>query len=196
MSSAPEPLVPLTPKPPRRIARSALRLIFFVGLPVLLIPALFPRKLSAKKSAATPSTWTGPAAWRSAARDATLQKLVDDLRERLTIPNPVVVTLVQQNALLVSVERQHDHDGAFTLSVESGLIDGLSDEEVQAVVAHELGHVWIFTHHPYLQTELLANEVALRLVSRDVLERVYEKVWNRTGTKGTLQYLPERPSTR
>jgi hypothetical protein len=47
-----------------------------------------------------------------------------------------------------------------------------------------------FTHHPYLQTEELANEVALRVVSRESLDEVYEKVWKRTGTKGDLVYLP------
>ncbi len=66
--------------------------------------------------------------------------------------------------------------------------------EVRAVVAHELGHVWMFTHHPYLPTEMLANEVALRVVDRQVLEQVYEKVWKRIGTIGTLEYLPEQKS--
>ena len=61
----------------------------------------------------------------------------------------------------------------------------LSADEMEAVLAHELGHVWIFTHHPYLQTELLANQVAMRTVSRDALARVYEKVW-KSGAKGDL----------
>jgi hypothetical protein len=58
------------------------------------------------------------------------------------------------------------------------------------VVAHELGHVWIFTHHPYLQTERLADTVAMRVVSRKSLDRVYAKVWERGGAKGSLaQFL-------
>ena len=36
----------------------------------------------------------------------------------------------------------------------------------ESTFIHELGHVWIFTHHPYLQTEQLANRIAMRLVSR------------------------------
>ena len=34
--------------------------------------------------------------------------------------------------------------------------------------------------------------VGMRVVSRDVLESLYSKVWERTGTKGTLTYLPGR----
>ena len=46
--------------------------------------------------------------------------------------------------------------------------------------------MWIFTHFPFLQTERGANDVALRVVSRDALERVYAKVWARGGAKGDL----------
>jgi hypothetical protein len=52
--------------------------------------------------------------------------------------------------------------------------------------------VWIFTHHPFLQTEAGANDIALRLVSRDALTGVYDKVWRRAGAKGALTYLPAR----
>jgi hypothetical protein len=54
-------------------------------------------------------------------------------------------------------------------------------------VAHELGHVWVFTHHPYLQTERLANQIAMRVVSRGSLAGVYRKLWERGGVKGDLQ---------
>jgi Zn-dependent peptidase ImmA (M78 family) len=57
---------------------------------------------------------------------------------------------------------------------------------LKSTVAHELGHVWIFTHHPYLQTESLANQIAERVVSRESLVQVYEKVWKALGTKGDL----------
>ena len=83
-----------------------------------------------------------------------------------------------------------DRDRGFTATFEAGFLDSLNDDELGAVIAHELGHVWIFTHHPYLQTEELANEIALRVVSRESLDEVYEKVWKRTGTKGDLVYLP------
>jgi hypothetical protein len=53
-------------------------------------------------------------------------------------------------------------------------------------MAHELGHVWVFTHHPYLQTEKLANQIAMRVVTRDSLVSVYQKLWEHGGTKGDL----------
>jgi hypothetical protein len=119
-----------------------------------------------------------------------LQALVDGVRERLSISQEVVVSIVAEDKLLVSVERMPSRDGAFALAFERDFLAVLTEDELTAVVAHELGHVWIFTHHPYLQTEELANKVALKLVSRDTLAKVYEKVWQRTGGKGELAYLP------
>jgi predicted Zn-dependent protease len=87
--------------------------------------------------------------------------------------------------LVASVEAGGD-EGPFTLSLQEDFLDTLSEDELKAVIAHELGHVWIFTHHPYLQTERLANDIARRLVSRDVLVTVYEKLWKSQGTKGDL----------
>ena len=46
--------------------------------------------------------------------------------------------------------------------------------------------MWVFTHHPYLQTEQLANDVAMRVVTRDALMRVYDKVWKAGAEKGDL----------
>jgi hypothetical protein len=115
-----------------------------------------------------------------------IQALVDELKAKLGIPHEITVALVQANPLLVSVGERKDLRGAFELSFEDGFLDGLTDDELRAIVAHELGHVWIFTHHPYLQTERGANDIALRVVSREVLERVYAKVWARGGTKGDL----------
>ena len=125
---------------------------------------------------------------------AKVQSIVEDVKARLSIPQDVVVSIVAQDKLLVSVERNQSQEGAFTLSVERDFLDVLTDEELTAVVAHELGHVWIFTHHPYLQTEELANTMALRLVSREALDRVYQKVWQRTGVAGELAYLPPQSS--
>jgi hypothetical protein len=65
------------------------------------------------------------------------------------------------------------------------------DSELSASIGHELGHVWIFTHHPYLQTELLANQVALRVVSREDLERIYEKIWKDKEKGGLKEFLGE-----
>jgi hypothetical protein len=126
-------------------------------------------------------------------REKHLQNVVDALKTRLSIPDAVSVSIVPVNKLVVSVERAKNGSPGFTLSVEDGFIQRLSDDEVGAVVAHELGHVWIYTHHPFLQTEELANEIALRIVSRQLLESLYDKVWARTGTKGTLTYLPVKP---
>jgi hypothetical protein len=116
--------------------------------------------------------------------------VVDDLARRLALPATVTATIVRTNALLVSVEPQAGKAAAFVLSFEDSFLVGLDEEGLRAVVAHELGHVWIFTHHPYLQTERLANSIAMRVVSREDLEKVYDKVWQRGGTKGDLvQFL-------
>jgi peptidase M48-like protein len=128
-----------------------------------------------------------PAALESAKR---IQAVVDALSGRLSLAHPVSVSIVAENPLLVSIDRPPDHDGGFRLSFEDSFLNELTEGELMAVVAHELGHVWIFTHHPYLQTEQLANTIAMRVVSRESLEKVYEKVWERDGSKGDLvQFL-------
>ena len=78
------------------------------------------------------------------------------------------------------------------MAFEGAFVDSLTDDELRAVVAHELGHVWIFTHHPYLQTEQLANKIALRVVTRETLERVYDKVWPQGAPLGAPDSLPRR----
>lgn len=131
----------------------------------------------------------------AAAERETVQLIVDDSRARLSIPQEVHVSIVADNALIVSVQRQLDKDDVFQLSFEETFLRQLNDEEIRAVVAHELGHVWIFTHHPYLQTEQLANQIAMRLVPRENLEPIYDKVWKRLGTTGDLAlYLGSKPT--
>ena len=115
-----------------------------------------------------------------------VQAVVDAFRARLEMTHDVTVTVVPANELLVSVETAEEGKSGFLLSLDDRFLAGLDHDELSAVVAHELGHVWIFTHHPYLQTERLANDIAMRLVSRDSLHRVYLKVWERLGTKGDL----------
>jgi hypothetical protein len=116
-----------------------------------------------------------------------VQGLSDVLRKKLKIAQSVEVTIVAANRLLMSVEPVgNGSHGEFRLLVEEGFAQGLSDAELTAAVAHELGHVWIFTHHPFLQTEQLANDIAMRLVTREALTRLYERVWSRRGTKGDL----------
>jgi len=119
-----------------------------------------------------------------------VQAIADDLRVRLEIPQAVRVSIVDTNHLLMSVEpvepAERSTERAFALYVEAAFVATLDDTELAAAVAHELGHVWIFTHHPFLQTEQLANEVAMRQVTRLQLALLYDKVWKRAGTKGDL----------
>jgi hypothetical protein len=113
-----------------------------------------------------------------------LQELVNGLKTQLGIDAVVSPEIVPANTLLVSVQRV---DGeAFRMTFEESFLLSVDQDELKAIVAHELGHVWIFTHHPYLQTEALANAVAMRAVPRATLERVYSKVWERQGIKGDL----------
>ena len=114
-----------------------------------------------------------------------IQEIVNEFMTKLTMNHKVAVTVVPKNPLMVSVEYT-DTESGFLLSVEEDFISELTDEELEAAIAHELGHVWIFTHHPYLQTEVGANRIAQRLVPRSSLVQVYEKVWKRQGTKGDL----------
>jgi len=168
--------------------RRLLKVTFLVGLPLVLLPALLPRKVSARKLAGSEST---KAAAREplVVREKRTQDVVDDLKARMSISDPVIVSIVEANERVVSVERAKD-GGAFALSIEGAFLDGLTREEIEAVVAHELGHVWIFTHHPYLHTEELANQIAMQVVSHETLSAVYDKVWVRVGRKGGLTYLP------
>ena len=117
-------------------------------------------------------------------RTVVLQELVDGLKTQLGISAVVSAELVTSNSLLVSV-RPVD-GGTFRMEFEEAFVNSLDQDELKAVIAHELGHVWIYTNHPYLQTERLANTVAMRAVPRASLERVYSKVWEHQGTKGDL----------
>ena len=115
-----------------------------------------------------------------------LQELVDDLKTQLGINSVVSAAIVTSNSLVVSVQRVDGDPGTFRMEFDERFLPSLDQDELKAVIAHELGHVWIYTHHPYLQTERGANMVAMRAVSRTSLERVYGKVWDHQGTKGDL----------
>jgi len=118
-----------------------------------------------------------------AVQQARVQQVADDVAARLGIADAIHVSIVPANRLLMSVEPS---EHTFELKVEDGWADALDNSELTAAVAHELGHVWIFTHHPFLQTEQLANEVAMRLVSPKALAQLYDKVWKRTNVTGDL----------
>ena len=115
-----------------------------------------------------------------------IQFVVDRLRGELGIPERVRVSVHAHVALIVSVEAPLDQEEPFRLAIEDRFLARLSSEELDAAMAHELGHVWVFTHHPYLQTEKLANQIAMRVVTRDSLVSVYHKLWAHGGTKGDL----------
>ena len=125
---------------------------------------------------------------------ARLQQVTDGLRRSLNILERVLVTVVDHNPLVMSVETLSGRSGPFVITADDEFIRSLTDAELEAAVAHELGHVWIYTHHPYLQTERLANEIASRVISPEVLVPVYEKVWKRTGARGNLsEYISFEP---
>ncbi len=169
-ASDPDPASPL-------VSRHALHM--FVILACLFCASV--PSLASEKANGSTST---------AANTQRIQDVVDDLRARLLLSQNVVVSIVPSNPLVVSVEPPRDGDDRFQLSFEDRFLDLLSQDEIEAAIAHELGHVWIFSHHPYLQTEQLANRIAMRAVSRDSLQRVYAKLWERGGMKGDLtQFL-------
>jgi hypothetical protein len=118
---------------------------------------------------------------------AQLQALVDDLRERLGMDTPVTVALVERDPRVVSVRANRGARGAYEVAVERRFLDVLSAPQLEAALAHELGHVWIATHHPFLQTEQLANRVAMRVVAREHLVEVYQVLWGTAAVHGSLE---------
>lgn len=112
---------------------------------------------------------------------ADIQWVVDEVRDALRLPAVIRVVVVDANPKLASVSPVRGVAGEFELSVELGFLKELTPAELRAVVAHELGHVWIYGHHPYLHTEQLANDIALRVVDRTALEAAYRKVAARGG---------------
>ena len=127
----------------------------------------------------------------AAAESRRVQELVDAMRLELAVSHEVSVELVAANPLKASVEPVKGAAGTFRLSIEQSFLEQLTPVELRAVIAHELGHVWIYTHHPYLQTEQLANQIALRVVSRESLDSVYGKVWPDAAGQGSLPRFPE-----
>jgi hypothetical protein len=112
------------------------------------------------------------------------QALMNGLREALEIPDDVQVVAVLANPLVFSVEPADRAKSHYVLSMEFGFLRQLDDRELRAALAHELGHVWIYTHFPFLQTERLANTIGQRVVDRGSFEKVYTKLWAYEGTQG------------
>lgn len=155
------------------------------ALALLVIPLVLATALSSAAERA-------PA---SAAPEEKLQTLLSDLKIRLSISVPVVVSIMPTDPLIMSVKPPAGPKDPFVLSVDAAFLEQLTDDELEAAIAHELGHLWVFTHHPFLQTEELANQIAMRVVSRETLARVYAKVWARGGTKGDLNRFLGSTST-
>jgi hypothetical protein len=112
------------------------------------------------------------------------QEIVDELRAALPISNEVTLAVVIYHPLVFSVEPMDKERDRFLLSMELGFLLELNDDELRAALAHELGHVWIYTHHPFLQTERSANAIGQRVADRASFERVYSKLWAYEGTSG------------
>lgn len=160
-------------------------------LGVVLLLWLLPLRLEFLPAAST--EWISRDGGRTETSE--LQTVTDDLRERLQINERVHVELVEHNPLVMSVETLAGRTGPFVITVDRDFIHELNISETEAAIAHELGHVWIYTHAPYEQTERLANDVAMRVIDRSAFEPVYEKVWSRTGIRGNLiEFLgPPKP---
>jgi hypothetical protein len=158
------------------------RIGLWTAASVLALMLCVPRSTSAADTPAGPES-PNVVAVRDTER---VQAVVDGLLSRLELPKNVEVAFVPKNPLVVSVESLEDGNGRFQLAMEKDFLDELTEAELEATIAHELGHVWIFSHHPFLQTEVGANKIALRLVPRDSLVQVYEKLWKRQGKKGDI----------
>ena len=118
-----------------------------------------------------------------------INAIVSELRTELGMPHQIQITIVPVNDRMVSIEHISGKPGdveGFIMCFDENFLASLDEEELRAAVAHELGHVWIFSHHPYLQTEALANEIAMRVVSRESLKKIYNKLWAHVGVHGNL----------
>ena len=96
--------------------------------------------------------------------------------------------IVPENDRIISVEPFVNGEG-YRVEFEAAFFEQLNEEEIVAALAHEMGHVWIFSHPSYLQSEALANEVALKIVPRKPLETLYTKLWKYIGVNGNLDEL-------
>jgi hypothetical protein len=118
----------------------------------------------------------GPPAGRTEQNIRRIRVVVNGLKKQLGIKEEIRTAVVERNNLVVSVSPVDDQKRIFEISFEKGFLDMLDEEDLYAVVAHEMGHIWIYTHHPFLQTEDLANDIAYKAVSIDAMDRIYEKL--------------------
>jgi hypothetical protein len=78
------------------------------------------------------------------------QEFVDQLRTELTIRNEIQIAVVVYHPLVFSVQPIDIDKTRYLMTMELGFLLMLKDDELRAAIAHELGHVWIYTHHPFL----------------------------------------------
>lgn len=109
-------------------------------------------------------------------REQRIMAIIEDFKSRLDIAEEIRAEIVPWEKRLVSVRRFGENREAFLIRFDENFLTTLGEEELRAAVAHEMGHVWIFTRRPYLHTETLANRKALLLVSNECLEKLYMKV--------------------
>jgi hypothetical protein len=112
------------------------------------------------------------------------EELLEELRADLLMDVNIQLSVVMSHPLVFAVRPTDIQKSRFVLSMERDFLVMLEDDELRAALAHELGHVWIFTNHPYLHTERLANSVGLRVVKRDSFEKLYSKLWVYEGASG------------
>jgi hypothetical protein len=112
------------------------------------------------------------------------QEILEDLRAELSIDPKVQIVIVPSDPFVFSVKRADMQKDSYQLSMELGFLLELNEDELHAALAHELGHVWIFTHFPFLQTERLANDIGQRIVNRSSFDKLYSKLWQYEGTRG------------
>jgi len=105
-----------------------------------------------------------------------IKGILADLKKQLDISVDISTAVVPKEELLVAVSPDRKRKGSFKIAFDAAFLAMLDEDELRAAIAHELGHVWIYTHHPYLHTEDLANAIAHRIVTPTELDRVYEKV--------------------
>lgn len=117
-------------------------------------------------------------------REAVAREIVNHLRGELSIRNEVDIVLVRYHPLVFFVEPEDARKLRFRLSMEAAFLLQLDDEELLAALAHEMGHVWIFTNFPFLHTEMLANTIGQRVAPRRSFERIYTKLWAYERTTG------------
>jgi hypothetical protein len=147
-----------------RLIRSFRSLILSLGLILLLAESASTREVS-------PSGLNGVA---------------QGLTSKLGADWNIHIVVADKNERVVSVERLLEPD-RFIVTFDREFLSTLNEGEISAAIAHEIGHIWIFCHFPYLHTEFLANEIALEMVDRSDLESLYTKLQAVIGGNQTVE---------